>query len=154
MEQVLCRSARFTVGNDWETVLLEGGGAPRGLVIGEFHGDPLDAAIDPPEEWCVVVGEGLIAYRLAPPWVAYRRPVSVLRVDDPVELKRAVLHPRWFEWGRRRDGPPHVWIERVVALGEGAFLGVGEPDREGLVTEYLIEPGSERVTPGRRRPPA
>ncbi len=109
--EVLCRSRRFTVVKSFEAVILCGEGRGEPVAIGGFYGDPVAASIDEDEMWCVVVGCGLIAYRLAFPWRPYAYP--------PVEGG-----DQWWEFGR--SGADVVWFESIVSVGPGEFLAVAE----------------------------
>lgn len=112
--RVLQRSRNFTVVARFESVFLLGGGlvgfAPAGLAIGDFYGEPVAAAIDEQELWCVVVGCGLVAYRLRPPW-------------DPYPCRPSAAEHQWWEYGRVGAS---VWLDSVEAVGEGAFSVAGE----------------------------
>jgi hypothetical protein len=65
----LFETANFSVASEWETVYLIGRDLKRPVVVGDFYGNPSAAAVDPAERWCVIVGCGLIVYRLGPPWL-------------------------------------------------------------------------------------
>lgn len=57
--------------DDEHAVILSGPGVSSGLLVGRFYYGPSDVAIDPDERWCVMVGDGLVVYRLSSPWVPY-----------------------------------------------------------------------------------
>lgn len=105
-------TGRYSVVIDNETVRLEGTDIEP-IDVGDFHGEALDIAFDPDERWLVMGGDGVIVYRLGPPWTHYRR------------------HPpdsQWWEWGR------HTVRARTAdgnRLGPGEVTGpiaVGEVD--------------------------
>jgi hypothetical protein len=65
------QSQNYSLLMSYETVLLERPEVSEPLVIGYFYGNMDDAVIDPEERWCVMVGRGVIVYRLGPPWDPY-----------------------------------------------------------------------------------
>jgi len=109
------------VEHEYERVFLTGVGVPEGLVIGDFYGDPAAAAVDPAEAWCAVVGEGLIAYRIGPPWMPYWSAVGRMSARDARYLLRAREAGQWLEWGRSGGPADVVWLEGVVAEAPGRF---------------------------------
>ena len=128
------RSQHFSLSTEFETVWLDGPDVPPDLVIGDFYGNMNDAAIDPDERWCVMVGCGIIVYRLGPPWKEYSYPspapvpngdlYQVIAVDDPSR--------QWWECGRK---PPVLWIAEVEHLEgerfEARVVGWANPDHAG-----------------------
>lgn len=61
----------ITVDHEFETVWAYVPGVAGRPVIGDFYGEPRGAAIDDAERWCVMVGCGVIVYKLTGPWQEY-----------------------------------------------------------------------------------
>jgi len=56
--QELCRQGGYAIAHEYETAWLNW---PCGnLPIGDHHGDPTCALIDPEGAWCLTAGEGVI----------------------------------------------------------------------------------------------
>jgi hypothetical protein len=126
--RLLCRSPNFTVRSEWEVVFLEGRELTQRAVIGDFYGDPAEAAIDATERWCVTVGCGLIAYRLTPPW----RPWDG-RVDDLGQ---------W--WGHGQDPPEPLWLKHVRAIDD-RFVCDTNPTDEWLIQRFDVRPDERSI---------
>ena len=117
----------------FEEVILVGDPLPgtSPLLIGDFYGEPAASAIDSDEQWCVTVGCGLIAYRLAPPWTAYRHP--------PVDPSG-----QWWEFGNPDDP---TWFVSVTPIGPAVFSVLSERDGPLIVDCHLqtvTRPAAER----------
>jgi hypothetical protein len=100
--------------------------------VGDFYGDMNDAAIDPDERWCVMVGCGIIVYRLGPPWKEYSCPSPVpLPNGDLYQVIAVDPSRQWWEGGRE---PPVLWITEVEHLEgerfEARVAGWAHPDHE------------------------
>jgi hypothetical protein len=109
-EHMLTRSKLYTVSHDYEIVLLDRPGGAR-VVIGDFYGDPETAIIDWNEKWAIIVGCGMVLYRLREPFVPY-------------EHQKAT--DQWWEAYR---SPPNVWwIEHVYQVNDGAVRFVVDPE--------------------------
>ena len=129
-ERILAQSKHYTVSHEYETVLLDCPGGAR-PVIGDFYGDPKAAIIDWNEEWAIVIGCGIIVYRLREPFVPYEQ-------DKTTD--------QW--WEAHRLPPDAWWIEHVYQVGdrtvrfvvdpEGANAGVYELDVGSLSVVRLI----------------
>ena len=132
-DRLLCRSARFTVRSWWETVALEGEDLAGPVIIGDFWANPFGAAIDLEERWCVMVGSGLVVYRLAAPWVPY---------------EYDVVSNQWWEYGRRSS--ERVWFDSVSAAADGRFRCVTPPDEQWMVEEFTVDPDVQAVSPRRQ----
>jgi hypothetical protein len=101
--------------------------------VGDFYGHVVAAAFDPKERWCVMVGAGLIAYRLSEPFNAYGYP-STGRRRHRGELPDEVN--QWWEWDRY---PPEVkWLSSVVHVDGDRFRVI--QDREGYPEIVDIAP--------------
>jgi len=106
---ILARSEHYTVSHEYETVYLNLPSGKR-VVIGDFYRDPEAAAIDADEKWTVVVGCGLILYRLRPPFEEYEHNTS---------------SDQW--WEAHRDPPTQWWIESVYQASPNAVRFVVDP---------------------------
>jgi hypothetical protein len=97
---VLARSKRYVVSHVFEVVFLREIGG-RELVIGDFYGDPEAAIIDSQERWVVMVGCGIILYRLDGAffpyeyglkinqwWEDYRNPPDIWWIDSVEQWSR------------------------------------------------------------------
>lgn len=69
-QHTLAQSQRYRIYHEFEVVFLD---TPerRGIVIGDFYGDPAAAIIDRDEQWCVVDGCGITLYYLRSPFQPY-----------------------------------------------------------------------------------
>lgn len=109
-EHLLAKSRHYTISHEFETVLLERPGGAR-LVIGDFYGDPESAIIDWNEKWAIVVGCGLILYRLREPFLPYESNKTT---------------EQWWEAHRL---PPDVWwIEHVYQVIDDTVRFVVDPE--------------------------
>lgn len=97
-KHILARSENYTVYHLFETVILK---RPDGqqVTIGDFYGDPAAAIIDEDEKWVIVVGCGLILYRLQEPFLEYAYGTST---------------EQW--WEMHRYDTDLWWIESVTQL--------------------------------------
>ena len=92
----------------YELVILQGRELARAVTMGDFYGNPAAAALSPDESWCLMVGYGLIAYRLSPPWREY-------------EYGSFDNDGQWWEFGREPDN--ELWLASVRPLGGFALRG-------------------------------
>ncbi len=147
---VFGQSRNYTVTWEFETVWLEGSSVPEGLVIGYFYGATADGAIDPDERWCVMVGCGVIVYRLGPPWEPFhfegwpfqKREVALgtVHVREPSQ--------QWWEYGSHASD--YLWLESVEHVdGERFEAVVIEPEKGPSIgpTRYAILAEAHTVRP-------
>jgi hypothetical protein len=109
-DEPLYESDRFAIecdGEQWDDVhvYLRGPAIPTGLVIGHFDYQPAPTvAVDPDERWAVMVGAGLIVYRLSPPWLPYDRlarvPSGPGQSTHGWGLQEVSGNEQWWEYGR------------------------------------------------------
>ena len=113
MNLPLAISMNFTVWHSYESVYVH---RPDGshVLIGDFYGDPQAAVIDWNEKWVVVVGYGLILYRLREPFSAYG-------------------HAKNSEqfWETSNSPPDILWIEAVYQASCSAVRFVVAPPNQG-----------------------
>jgi hypothetical protein len=135
-------SQHYRVGNIFETVYLFRDAA-RPVQIGDFYGDLVAVAISSDERWCVMVGAGLIAYRLAEPFrpYGYANTGRRWRRGKPTDESE-----QWWEWERY---PPEVkWLSSVVALDGDRFQVMqdqeGYPDTVDITPRVFIVHADER----------
>jgi hypothetical protein len=121
-DRLLFRSPNCTVRGWWAAVALEGRSLDGPVTIGDFYGNPVAAAIDTLERWCVMVGCGFIAYRLGEPW-------------QPYDYR--TTSSQWFERFRGRDETR--WFQSVRVEPDQTFHIVEAPVN-GCVREYLVHP--------------
>lgn len=104
----IAASENFRVGSLAEaTYLVRSDGTA--VMAGDFYSDVKAACIDPAERWCVMVGCGLIAYRLTEPFRTYRYPSSNQSWLRGRRVERA--NGQWWEW--RREPPIIAWLGSV-----------------------------------------
>ena len=72
MGLILAESKNFTVTNEYEKVLLNFKNSKRDIYIGDFYGDPQAAVISSDENFCAMVGCGLIIYYMHEPFEEFR----------------------------------------------------------------------------------
>jgi hypothetical protein len=117
--EIFGESQSFTVTVAYEDVYLYGPNVPDDPLIGDFYGDARDAAIDPDEKWCVMVGSGVIVYRLGPPWEPYesswKSPRSAV---EPYSIHERQPSLQWWEPGRggrddRDREVPITWLSHI-----------------------------------------
>ena len=97
---VLARSKRYVVSHEFEVVFLKESDG-REIVIGDFYGDPEAAIIDSQERWVIMVGCGIILYRLEGSFLPYEYDVKT---------------NQW--WEAYRSPPDTLWIESAEQLSE------------------------------------
>jgi hypothetical protein len=68
MGSILAESKNLIVTNEYEEVFLNFKSSNKKVYIGDFYGDPQAAAISNDENFCVMVGYGLIIYYLQEPF--------------------------------------------------------------------------------------
>jgi hypothetical protein len=128
--KVLCRSARYTISKEYELAFVEGEGWDRSPHLASFYGDPLDAAISPDEQWCVVVGRGpLVAHRLKSPWW------------DPMATSDE--QPR--AWSPGYDTRDCMWFSHVRAAIGHRFIVTAIPAPDGKVQEFIVDADTHAV---------
>ena len=120
---ILVKSKNYTIESEYETVYLFH--KSKETVIGDFYGDPADAIIDKHEQWCAMVGCGIILYYLREPFEEYE-------YDCKTE--------QWVEF--HREPPNEWWIKSVVQEGRNIIKFVVEAGTKGsgvyqLDTELL-----------------
>jgi hypothetical protein len=108
-ENILARSSHYTVSHEYEVVLLDRPSGPA-VVIGDFYGDPVAAIIDAEENWAIVVGCGILLYRLREPFTPYE------------------YDKRCDQWWEAHRSPPDVWwIECVYQVVDNTVRFVVDP---------------------------
>lgn len=98
----IAESENYIIRGDYESSkLYRKSDGKRVAGIGHFYGDPEAGIIDKNEKFCVVVGCGVIVYRLKEPFLEY---------DYDKESEQ------WYEFGR---GPEDIdWIDEVRQIGD------------------------------------
>lgn len=121
VQKPLCETEHYWVEAHDESVVLSGPGVPDNLIIGDFYGNPREAMIDAEERWCVMVGCGLIVYRLGDPWTPYRysRPP-----DGQVPMSLIHRGEQWWEYGREREDA--VWLDSIDPDRGERFVVAGQ----------------------------
>ena len=91
--KLLAQSRQYRITSENEAVYLT---LPSGQVVcmGDFYGDPRAALIPWHEEWCIVVGCGLLVYYLHAPFAAN---TSSIATPQWTELFRTAHQEWWFE---------------------------------------------------------
>jgi hypothetical protein len=133
-DRLLFRSKNFTVRGQWESVVLERRGSLARLVIGKFRLDPVAAVINEAETWCVMIGWGLIAYKLAPPWEEYV-------IGNPGD--------NWWEFGKGDPSGPMIPFERLDATTASKFVATTTPSPSWQITCVHVDVESREVSRGR-----
>lgn len=128
MRRFLCESEQYRVEAEYESVFLicKEDGVPRGqkeIIIGDFYGEPEAAAISPDETNVVIVGCGIILYRLSEPFQPYA-------YDTNSE--------QWTE--RFRERPNLRWINAVTWEGNACFSFTIESPEENAGTYRVLLP--------------
>jgi hypothetical protein len=136
-DRLLARSRNFTVRGCYELVILQGRELRRAITIGDFYSNPSAAALNGDESWCVMVGYGLVGYRLSPPWREYEYGYGSVDAND-----------QWWEFGR--DPHNELWLTSVRGLDGSRFVATTESDTDWSVSEYLVDAEHESVVPTRR----
>lgn len=96
---------------------MDGEAGPVVVVVGDFYGGPLGAAVDDERQWCVSVGRsGAVVYRLQPPWMDYEY------WQPP--------NDQWWEVGQRPDSNLHF----IAVHYEGEM-------------RFRIHPGEDSASP-------
>ena len=98
----IAESEHYIVKGDYESSnLYRKSDGKRVAGIGHFYGDPEAGIIDKNEKFCVVVGCGVIVYRIKEPFQEY---------DYDKESEQ------WYEFGR---GPENIyWVDEVQQIGD------------------------------------
>lgn len=71
MTSILAESRNYILTNSYEQVFLTIKNTSKKIYIGDFYGDPQDAMISPSEDICIIVGYGIIIYKLEEPFEEY-----------------------------------------------------------------------------------
>jgi hypothetical protein len=109
--EVFGQSQHFTVSVIDELVFLEGPAFSGSLLIGGFDTKMTDAAIDPDEKWCVLVGDGVIVYNLRSPWEPYSFDAPTPSPsDDPYAIYVRQPSNQYWECGRGGFRVPALWL--------------------------------------------
>ncbi len=135
MERILARSAHYTISHEYEMVLLDCPDRPQ-VVIGDFYGDPATAIIDFHEKWAMVVGCGIILYRLESPFTPY-------------EYNKKTA--QW--WEAHRSPADECWIVSVYQKSDNIVQFVVDP-ASAMVGVYELDLNSLsiiKVNPKERR---
>jgi hypothetical protein len=141
-------SQNYSVVISHETVLLERPDVSEPLVIGNFYGNMHDAVIDPEERWCVMVGCGVIVYRLGPPWKAYTGPEwPPPELADRYSTFTSDDSGQWWQCGN--ISRPTLWLSTVKYLDSDRFQVEGgwedQAEGEGPIRfEILAQSGLVR----------
>jgi hypothetical protein len=129
------RSANFTLRSSFEDVILEGRDLARPVYVSNGQGDPAWATLDGDDEkWCAIAHEGLVLYRLAPPWRDYEFPPRIDHLPF-AEQRRILTEPpepndQWWQIGRDLGRAP-VDFDMVEYLGGGRFEAIVNQVRSG-----------------------
>ncbi len=107
----LAESEHYYVASEFEVVTLRDIRKGRFVVIGDFYGDPEAAMIDRLERWVVMVGCGLILYRIQEPFVPYEYDLH---------------NHQWSEMFR--SPPDDWWIEFVQQVSDDELEFVADPN--------------------------
>ncbi len=84
--------------------------------VGHHYGDPTDGLIDWNEKFCIVVGCGVIVYRLKEPFTSYM-------YDRDCD--------QWYEFGR---GPENVdWIKSLKQVSDDEVELLDEDDQRRIL---------------------
>lgn len=126
----LCQSERYVVWSQFESVVVQGEGVPGRVGVGHFYGDPEAAAISADEEWCVIVGNGVICYRLRPPWRSYS--------------PGSPANGQWWEAGDKSK--EILYLGGVRALGGHKFALTTTGWK---ATEYILDADTQAIEVGR-----
>ena len=137
----LCETDHYWVEAYDESVVLSGPGVPDGLVIGDFYGNAREAMIDAEERWCVMVGCGLIVYRLGEPWAPYRYPSHVEGQRTPSTIH---LGEQWWEY--LRFEPDILWLDSVDPVDGERFVVTGQ-SADGEDVRWVVLAESAVVRP-------
>jgi hypothetical protein len=146
----LYESANFSIdcADEFEPVYLSGPGVPQGLVIAYSDYFPPAVAIDVQERWCVMVGRGVIVYRLSAPWLPFLE-------DPPPYLPPRPFHnenwglpkvrgtEQWWDYGR----PEQVFrnVDSVVHVEGERFEAVSDEPRDEGPTRWAIMAESRTI---------
>lgn len=145
---VYCRSRRYVVFGQYESIWVRGLSVPGNVRVGYFMGAPCGAAMSQDDQWLLSAGNGLVAYRLQPPWRAYG--VGPAGELPPARTFRADPgFGQWWEAGRGTkdeltpDGGV-LWLTQVRALRGRQFLVTTAraprgSDADGLVAELIVD---------------
>lgn len=150
VERPLCETDNYCVEADDEEVVLSGPNVPERLVIGDFYGSAYEAIIDARERGCVMVGCGLIVYRLGPPWAPYTYPGPLHDSQKPAKpndcgLSQVVEGQQWWEFGR--EPPKPLWLKSLDRIaGERFEVSSVEEPEEGP-TRWAVLAESKIVRP-------
>jgi hypothetical protein len=130
MERILAQSKNYTIFHHYEIVSLNRPSS-NPVIIGDFYGDPQAAIIDKHKNWVIIVGCGMILYRLQEPFIPYEYDKKTTQ---------------W--WDAFRSPPDDWWIKSVYQVADtkvrfvvdpwSAHAGVYELDMESLSVTRLI----------------
>lgn len=95
----ITESMHYEIYKEYEVVLLKIKASKKIVTIGDFYGDVKKAVISPEENYCIMVGCGIIVYFLHEPFIPYE-------YDKKCK--------QWEEWYRSGD----IWIEDVMLENE------------------------------------
>lgn len=139
---IYCRSRRYVVFGQYESIWVKGAKVPGNVRVGYFMGAPSAAAVSNDEEWLLSTGNGLVAYHLRPPWRSYG--VGPAGVLPPARSFRAVSEFRqWWEAGRGSSDEltPEggvLWLTQVRALHGHRFLVTTARNRRAPDAAYRV----------------
>ena len=108
----LAESKHYIIESEYETVYLYNKEDSSRTVIGDLYGDPEGAVIDKNERFAVIYGEGVIIYRLRPPYQEYLR---------------CTVSPQWIEIGRDDNV---MWVESAVIDADKLIIECEDGHRE------------------------
>lgn len=119
MHSILAESNNLFVTNEYEKVFLHFKKTNRKICIGDFYGDPQSAAISNDENFCVMVGCGLIIYYLQEPYEEFRYGISTRQWK---ELFRESGKEWWIEDVEIVDNSIIMFtVEEVDAENSGRY---------------------------------
>ena len=134
---LLCRSEHFAVCSEYEYVWVEREALEKPVGITSFYGSPFGAAISADEQWCVIIGNGVVVHRLRSPW--WRFIPATGERDYP------------WSWEMCRSPEDLLVFGQVRSLEGYRFSLTVAPRQNEKSAEYVLDadiPGSLRVSHG------
>lgn len=116
-EKILAESEKYYIVGEYEEASLYRKADDKYICsVGHHYGDPTDALIDKNDKFCIVVGCGVIVYRLQEPFLSYM-------YDRETE--------QWYEFGR---DPENVdWIKSVSQISDDKVELVDEDNNRRIL---------------------
>ena len=101
----IAESTKYAIFSEYESVILLIKENGKKVIIGDFYDEVQKAVISQDENYCVMVGYGVIVYFLKEPFTAYNYSSKT---------------KQWKEWYRKRGD--NTWIIDVNCLGNSIEL--------------------------------